>query len=74
MPHIVIKCYKGREREQLKSIAEKVAASAAEAFEMPQGNVSVSIEEVEKESWKDVYNNEIYGDPEKLFIEPKYKV
>ena len=51
MPHITVKCYKGRSKEQLQKIAEKIAISTADAFEMSKDNVSVSIEEIEKENW-----------------------
>lgn len=74
MPHVVIKCYKGREKEQLQKIAEHVATSTAEAFGMPIGNVSVAIEEVDKEDWKDIYHNEIYGKQDMLYVEPDYKM
>lgn len=74
MPHVVIKCYKGRSREQLKQIAEEVARNTAKAFDLKESSVSVAIEEVEKEQWSDVYHNEIYADSEKLFVEPGYKM
>lgn len=74
MPHIVVKCYKGRSREDLQEIARKIAKSTAQAFELQETSVSVSIEEIEKENWSEVYNNEIYGDRDKLFIEPGYKL
>ncbi|MCQ2531362.1 MAG: 4-oxalocrotonate tautomerase family protein [Saccharofermentans sp.] len=74
MPHIVIKCYKGRSKEELQAVADKVAQSAADAFGMNKGSVSVAIEQVDKETWPDIYHNEIYGDPEKLFVEPQYKM
>lgn len=74
MPHITVKCYKGRSREELQEIAEKIAESTAKAFGLNKTSVSVSIQEIDKENWSEVYRNEIYGDKENLFIEPGYKL
>lgn len=72
MPHIVVKCYKGRSKEQLQRVAERVAQCAAEELEVRKEVVSVSIEEVDKDKWVDIYNNDIYGNKETLYIEPGY--
>ena len=74
MPHITIKCYKGRSKEQLQKIADKIASCAAEEFELRKGAVSVSSEEVDKEQWSDIYHNEIYGNPDTLLVAPDYTV
>ncbi len=74
MPHIKVKCYKGRTPEQLQEIAQKIADAATEAFGAKPGTVSVSIEPVDKEDWKAVYDNEIYGEKEHLLVEPQYKM
>ena len=74
MPHITVKCYKGRSKEQLQKIADKIAICAAEEFELSQDVVSVSIEEIDKDKWSEIYHNEIYGNEETLFVAPKYIV
>ena len=74
MPHITIKCYKGRTKEELDNIAKKLADYAAESFGTKRTSISVTIKEVDKEEWKDVYDNDIYGDPENLRVEPGYKM
>ena len=74
MPHIVIKCYKGRSKEQLKKTADKIAACAAEELNVNLSSVSVSIEEVDKENWPDIYHKEIYGNRDNLYVEPQYTV
>ena len=74
MPHIVVKCYKGRSKEQLQSIAEKIAQTTAEAFGMSEDKVSVSVEEVDKEEWKSIYKNEILGNLDTLYVKPKYEI
>ena len=74
MPHITIKCYKGRSKEQLQMIADKIASCAAEEFELSKDVVSVSIEEIDKDKWAEIYHSEIYGNTDTLFVEPKYTV
>ena len=34
MPHVVIKCYKGRSKEQLQRAADKIAKCVAEELEV----------------------------------------
>lgn len=72
MPHVTVKCYKGRTEEQLKEAAEKIAQATAEAFKVDISAVSVAVEEVAKEDWGYVYNNEIKGGNTKLLVEPGY--
>ena len=74
MPHIGVKCYNGRTDEQKLAVARKIAASAAEAFGLDVSQVSVSVEDVEKSGWKRVYDEEIIGKPETLFVEPGYEL
>lgn len=74
MPHIVVKCYKGRSQEQLAEIAKKLEDATLAAFGTNPGSVSVAIVPVDKEEWKQVYDNEIYGDTDHLLVEPKYKM
>lgn len=49
MPHIIVKCYKGRSKEQLQRVAERVAQCVAEELEVRKEVVSVSIKEVDKD-------------------------
>ena len=72
MPHVTVKCYKGRSEEQLKEAADKIAKATAEAFKVDISAVSVAVEEVAKEDWGYVYNNEIKGGNTQHFVEPGY--
>lgn len=74
MPHIVVKCYKGRSKEQLLNIAETIAKTTADAFEISKGKVSVSVEEVDKEEWRSIYKDEIWGNLDSLYVKPKYEM
>lgn len=72
MPHVTVKCYKGRTKEHLQRVADKIANCVAEELEVSPDVVSVSIEEIEKDKWSEVYNNDIYGNKDILYVEPKY--
>jgi len=75
MPHLLLKCYKGKKtKEELKVVADKLANAAAEAMGTTTKSISVCIEEVEPENWKEVYTKDIYGDKEKLYFEPGYTI
>lgn len=72
MPHITLKCYKGRTHDELQSAADIIAAAAAEALNVKLSSVSIKIEEIDKENWSKVYKEDIYGEPEKLYVKPGY--
>lgn len=74
MPHVVIKCYRGRSKEQLQRTADKVAECIAEELVVSQNVVSVSIEEIDREKWDEVYRKDIYGNRENLYVEPGYTI
>ena len=74
MPHVVVKCYSGRSEKELQKIADQIAVSTAEAFRLGKNSVSVAVEPVDKENWKDVYHNEIYGNKDTLYVEPGYEM
>ncbi|MCR5478391.1 MAG: tautomerase family protein [Ruminococcus sp.] len=75
MPHIEIKCYPGRSKEQKRLCAEKVAQAAAEALGCKLSSVSVAIKEIEKENWKkDVWDKQIVPDEKYLYKKPEYKM
>ena len=37
-------------------------------------HVSVSIEEIDREKWDEVYRKDIYGNKEILYVEPGYTI
>ena len=53
MPHISIKMYPGRTEEVKKELAEKTKAFIMEQMNMEEKYISVSVEEYEKENWKE---------------------
>lgn len=73
MPHIDIKCYPGRTEEQKKRLADKIAEDVAEIFETKPESVSVAIEDVQQEDWKEqVWDREIAPKRGRLYKEPGY--
>ena len=73
MPHIDIKCYPGRTEEQKKRLADKIAEDVAEIFETKPESVSVAIEDVQQEDWKEqVWDRDIAPKRGRLYKEPGY--
>ncbi len=66
MPHIDIKMYPGRSDDEKMKIAKKTQEIIAEEMKLDEKYVSVAIEEVEKDDWKEFYN----GIPkEQIFVD-----
>ncbi|HZK34541.1 MAG TPA: tautomerase family protein [Bacillota bacterium] len=73
MPHIVIKCYPGRSQEQKKKCADKVAAAIVDTMGCDLSHVSVAIQEISQEEWKEkVWDHEIGPKEKDLYIKPGY--
>lgn len=73
MPHVDIKCYPGRTEEQKKRLEERIAEDVAEIFGTRLGSVSVAIEDVQQEDWKEqVWDREIAPKRGRLYKEPGY--
>ena len=62
MPHISIKMYPGRTEEVKKELAEKT--------NMEEKYISVSVEEYEKENWKEEVADKIR--PEDLYVKSNF--
>lgn len=73
MPHVIVKMYPGRTREQKEELARKITRDVAEVTECKERSISVAIEEIEPDRWaKDVYARDIINAPGKLFKNPGY--
>lgn len=73
MPHIIVKCLKGKSEEQKRLLAGKLVQVAASIIESGEESFSVSIEEVAPEDWKEkVYVPDIIGQRERLYKKPGY--
>ncbi|HWJ29970.1 MAG TPA: tautomerase family protein [Flavisolibacter sp.] len=75
MPHILVKCLKGKSEEQKKELAEALTKAAVSIIGLGEESFSVGIEEIEPEDWKEkVYIPDIIEKKETLYKEPGYKM
>lgn len=73
MPHIDIKCYPGRTDAQKKQLAERIARDVAEIFKTDEGCVSVVIQDISEQEWKErVWDREIVPQQKFLYKKPEY--
>lgn len=73
MPHIMVKLYPGRSEEQKHQLARQIARQVVAVAGCEEKAVSVAIEEVSPEDWAaKVYQPDIIGRKELLYIEPGY--
>ncbi|WP_195335242.1 tautomerase family protein [Paraclostridium bifermentans] len=70
MPHIVVKMYPGRSREIKEDFAKKIQQLTVDEFGCQLGHVSVSVEDIEPENWKEKVVENIKS--EDLIIEPNF--
>lgn len=70
MPHISIKMYPGRTEEVKKELAEKTKEFIMEQMNMEEKYISVSVEEYEKENWKEEVVDKIC--PEELYVKANF--
>ena len=74
MPHVTIKCYKGRTEEVKQKCADKIAKDIAELLGCDISHVSISIKDYEKADWKEkVWDVDIEPEMDELYKKPKYK-
>ncbi|WP_199244276.1 tautomerase family protein [Pseudodesulfovibrio cashew] len=75
MPHISVKLWPGRSEEDKKRLAEAIAEDVVRITGCSESSVSVSIEDVPSEEWKEkVYDPEIRGKEESLYKKPGYSM
>lgn len=74
MPHVNIKHFPVEMTQDQKSaLVEAVTAAALAAFRCPEHAISIAVEPVEADAWKDtVYDPEIMGRQEILLRRPGY--
>ena len=72
MPHIGIKMIEGRTEEQKQKAAQAVKNALAEALNMGDHYITVTIEDFNAQEWQDVFKNEITDKPDKVYVKPNY--
>lgn len=75
MPHIIIKAWPGKTAAQQKQLAEAITRSVMEIFHYGDESVSVSLQEVPPDRWKqEVYLPDIVAHPDALLKPPGYRL
>ena len=75
MPHVSVKMYPGRSEKEKAELAEAIAQDIMEIIGAGRSSISVAIEDISPQEWKTkVYDPEIIGKPDKLYIKPGYSM
>lgn len=73
MPHIIVKMYPGRTREDKQLLADSLALLLHDTLGYQPENVSVSVVEVEPSRWmRDVYDTDIANGDGTMVRLPSY--
>ena len=73
MPHIFVKWYTGRSRDQKEALARAITREVVAVAGCAERSVSVAIEDVAPEDWADtVYRPDILDKPETIIQKPGY--
>ena len=75
MPHIIVKLWPGKSKQQKTRLAEAITKDVMKIFEYGEESVSVAMEEIQPQDWKEkVYQPDILGQTERLYKKPGYKM
>lgn len=75
MPHVSVKMYPGRSDKEKAELAEAIAQDVMDIIGSGRGSISVAIEDIPPQEWKTkVYDPEIIGKHDKLYIKPGYSM
>ncbi|GLR92118.1 tautomerase family protein [Bradyrhizobium iriomotense] len=73
MPHVVVKLFSGKSKQQKAVLAEAITKAVMDTLGYGQESVSVGIEDVEPKDWASrVYGPDIVDKPETIFKKPGY--
>lgn len=73
MPHVIVKLWPGKTRQQKIKLAEAITESVTGILGYGTDSVSVAFEEISASDWADrVYGPDIAGKPDQLFKKPGY--
>jgi 4-oxalocrotonate tautomerase len=75
MPHVIVKLWPGRPEEQKKALADLITKDVVEIIGCGEEAVSVAIEEVDRDDWKEkVYKPDILDNQDTLYRKPGYSM
>jgi 4-oxalocrotonate tautomerase len=73
MPHVIVKLYEGRSKQQKERLAEEITKAVITALNAGEASISVAVEDVKPSDWTDrVYKPDILGKPENIYKKPGY--
>ncbi|MFC0204466.1 tautomerase family protein [Novosphingobium soli] len=73
MPHVIVKMYSGRPRQQKAMLAEAITKAVTGTLGYGEESVSVAIEDVEPKDWAEaVYRPDILDRPDEIYKPPGY--
>ncbi|MET4482196.1 tautomerase family protein [Bradyrhizobium sp. F1.13.3] len=73
MPHVIVKLYSGKSKQQKAALAEAVTKAVVESLGYGRDSVSVGVEDVDPKDWTScVYGPDIVDKPETIFKRPGY--
>ena len=73
MPHVIVKMYSGRSREEKERLAQAITQAVTGALGSSEASVSVAIQDVSPADWPEtVYRPEILERPAEIFKQPGY--
>ena len=73
MPHVAVKMYKGRTKEQKEELTKQIVDALKKTLGAGDDYISVTIEDFDPSEWTEkVYTPDIKGKRDFLFKEPKY--
>ena len=73
MPHVIVKLYPGRSKEQKINLADEIVKDVVAIAKCEEKSVSVAFEEIEKIDWAErVYKPDILNRKDSLYKEPGY--
>ncbi len=75
MPHVIVKMFPGRSREQKQKLCDRIMEDLVEIAGCEKKSVSVAIEEIPEAEWAaTVYKPDIEGKKDTLYIMPGYSL
>lgn len=72
MPHISLKMLEGRTEEQKQKAAQALKTALADALNMGDHYITVTVEDFNAQEWQTVFKEEITDKPDKVFVKPNY--
>ncbi len=74
MPHAIVKMFPGRDEKTRQELAVKIEQAMIDVLGCTSDSISVAIEEINKDAWKQVYQADIEDKKDTIYKHPGYKL